>query len=66
MLKSLTRVIGEIRNGSGALSSAAAQVSATSQSARTPTTPSAWRGWPSRAHATPVKRAAWCASRSVP
>lgn len=32
MLKSLTRVIGEIRNGSGALSSAAAQVSATSQS----------------------------------
>lgn len=32
MLKSLTRVIGEIRNGSGALSSAAAQVSSTSQS----------------------------------
>jgi methyl-accepting chemotaxis protein len=32
MLKSLTRVIGEIRSGSGALSSAAAQVSATSQS----------------------------------
>jgi len=32
MLRSLTRVIGEIRNGSGALSSAAAQVSATSQS----------------------------------
>jgi len=31
MLRSLTRVIGEIRNGSGALSSAAAQVSATSQ-----------------------------------
>ena len=32
MLRSLTRVIGEIRNGSGALSSAAAQVSSTSQS----------------------------------
>jgi methyl-accepting chemotaxis protein len=32
MLKSLTRVIGEIRTGAGALSSAAAQVSATSQS----------------------------------
>ncbi|HWP09592.1 MAG TPA: methyl-accepting chemotaxis protein [Polyangiaceae bacterium] len=32
MLKSLTRVIGEIRNGAGALSSAAAQVSSTSQS----------------------------------
>jgi methyl-accepting chemotaxis protein len=32
MLKSLTRVIGEIRIGSGTLSSAAAQVSATSQS----------------------------------
>jgi methyl-accepting chemotaxis protein len=32
MLRSLTRVIGEIRSGSGALSSAAAQVSATSQS----------------------------------
>jgi methyl-accepting chemotaxis protein len=32
MLKSLTRVIGEIRNGSGALSSAASQVSSTSQS----------------------------------
>lgn len=32
MLKSLTRVIGEIRGGSSALSSAAAQVSATSQS----------------------------------
>lgn len=32
MLKSLTRVIGEIRNGAGSLSSAAAQVSATSQS----------------------------------
>jgi methyl-accepting chemotaxis protein len=31
MLKSLTRVIGEIRTGSSALSSAAAQVSATSQ-----------------------------------
>ncbi|HET7540787.1 MAG TPA: methyl-accepting chemotaxis protein [Polyangiaceae bacterium] len=31
MLKSLTRVIGEIRTGAGALSSAAAQVSATSQ-----------------------------------
>jgi methyl-accepting chemotaxis protein len=32
MLRSLTRIIGEIRTGSGALSSAAAQVSATSQS----------------------------------
>jgi methyl-accepting chemotaxis protein len=32
MLKSLTRVIGEIRGGAGALSSAAAQVSSTSQS----------------------------------
>jgi methyl-accepting chemotaxis protein len=32
MLTSLTRVIGEIRNGSGALSSAASQVSSTSQS----------------------------------
>jgi methyl-accepting chemotaxis protein len=32
MLKSLTRVIGEIRSGSSALSSAASQVSATSQS----------------------------------
>jgi methyl-accepting chemotaxis protein len=32
MLKSLTRVIGEIRTGAGALSSAAAQVSSTSQS----------------------------------
>ena len=32
MLRSLTRVIGEIRTGSGALSSAAAQVSSTSQS----------------------------------
>lgn len=32
MLRSLTRVIGEIRGGAGALSSAAAQVSSTSQS----------------------------------